>query len=446
MPITPLPTPSSRQFEAAPTRPRRRLGTAAVLTALALVAGACGSANSHPGAVETRANLPRASAHGVSTGTAAAATDALAVALYRKLDGGGGNLVFSPYSIELAMAMARVGAKGDTRMQMDEVLGAPSGTALDDSLNALDQALASRPGTFPSDPATGVGKGTLSLAVADRIWTQKGLGFEAPFLDLLATDYGAGVAPIDFAETESARQTINGWVADQTKGKIQDLVPKGGLSSDARIALVNALYFKAPWDSKFDPSSNQPFTTADGRSVSVPTITGGEHGTYGSGPGWKAAEIHYIGGHLGMVVIEPDDLASFERSLTVRTLNTITSSLHDNLTSVRMPTFKFDQQFDLASTLADLGMHDAFDAGLADLSGMTTEEQLYLAHVYHQAYISVDEHGTEAAAATAVFAYASAAMGGEALVVDHPFLFAIRDDSTGALLFLGRVTDPTTSS
>ncbi len=203
---------------------------------------------------------------------------------------------------------------------------------------------------------------------------------------------------------------------------------------------MNAIYFKAAWAVFFGPPTDQPFTPLSGARHAVPTITGGEHGTYGSGPGWKAAEIPYIGQHLSMVVIEPDHLSSFEASLTGPELAAITGGLHENLTSIRLPTFKFDQQFDLAAQLAALGMPDAF--GNADFSGMTTHDTLVLSHVFHQAYIAVDQHGTEAAAATAVVGEATAVMPGESLVVDHPFLFAIRDQQTGAILFLGRVTQP----
>jgi serpin B len=411
---------------------------AAVLVVLALASAACGSTSARAGAVETRSKVPRASAGSATTAVAVAGTDALAAALYRRLATGDGNVVFSPYSIELALAMARNGARGTTRAQMDHVLGAPTGTALDDSMNALELALRSRAGTFPGMG----GNQEVALSTADRIWTQTGLPFERPFLDVLARDYGAGVNPVDFsANSDGARHDINAWVSAQTHDKINDLIPSGGVDTLTRIALVNAIYFKAPWAVFFDPPTDQSFTSLTGVRHAVPTITGGEHGAYGSGPGWKAAEIPYVGNHLSMVVIEPDHLESFESSLTGPKLAAITGGLRQNLTSVRMPTFKFDQQFDLKTQLAALGMPDAFD-DRADLSGMTTHTALYLSHVFHQAYIAVDQHGTEAAAATAVIGEQTSASAGESLVVDHPFVFAIRDNQTGAILFLGRVTQP----
>jgi serpin B len=411
---------------------------AGVVVVAALAASACGSTSPRAGVVETRSKVARA-AGGASTAAAVAGTDALAVALYRRLATGDGNLVFSPFSIELALAMTRNGARGETRIQMDDVLGAPAGSALDDSMNALEQALASRSGDFPRLDGTD----HVYLSTADRMWTQTGLPFEQPFLDVLARDYGAGVNPVDFsANPETARRAIDSWVSAQTHDKINDLIPEGGVDTFTRIALVNAIYFKAPWAVRFDLPTDEPFTPRSGARHDVPTITGGEHGSYGSGPGWKAAEIPYIGQHLSMVVIEPDDLHSFEATLTGPKLAAITGGLRQNLTSIRLPTFKFDQKFDLAGQLDALGMPDAFDPNRADFSGMTTHDQLLLSHVFHQAYIAVDQHGTEAAAATAVIGETMSLMPGSTLVVDHPFLFAIRDDQTGAILFLGRVTQP----
>jgi serpin B len=306
-------------------------------------------------------------------------------------------------------------------------------------MNALELALASRTGTFPGI----AGDGEVVLRTANRIWTQTGLAFEPPFLDGLARDYGTGVNPVDFrTDPEGARRDIDAWVAGQTHGRIAELIPPGGVDPLTRIALVDAVAFKAPWAVFFDPPTERPFTPLAGPPHTVPTITGGEEGRYGSGPGWRAAEIPYAGHHLSMVVIEPDDLHSFESTLTAGELAAIAGGLHENLSSVQLPTFRFDQQVDLRQQLGGLGMPDAFDPDRADFSGMTTQEPLYLSHVFHQASIAVDEHGTEAAAATAVVGATTAAMVGASLIVDHPFLFAVRDDQTGAILFLGRVAQP----
>ena len=205
--------------------PWRRL-TALVLV-MGLAASACGHA-SRPAAVETRANVARRPASSATTDLAVQATDALAATMYQRLVAQGGNVVFSPYSIELALAMTRTGARGTTRTQMDHVLGAPTGEALDASINALALALATRAGTRGDDGH----HGQVALSTVDQLWGQKDLRFESPFLDLLAADYGAGLRPADFAtDFEGARQEIDDWASQETHGRIIDLIPSGGLDS-----------------------------------------------------------------------------------------------------------------------------------------------------------------------------------------------------------------------
>jgi len=407
------------------------------------VAAACGSTSrSARGVVETRSNVPRSSEAGVSPSAAVTATDALAVALYRRLAAGDDNLAFSPLSIEVALAMVRNGARGGTRTQMDRVLGAPAGTVLDDSLNALTLALVSRAGAQKDDEGR---KGDVALSLADAVWSQKGLALQPPFLDVLARDYGVGVSPTDFADLEAARQAVNRWASDQTHGRITDLVPDGGLPVQTLMVLANALYFRAPWGTDFARRGDRPFTDASGSTRPVPTMTGGDGGAvigFGSGSGWRAAEIPYLGSKLSMVVIEPDDLHAFERTLDGPELAAITSHLDEGLAELQLPMFKFHPpSFSLKGALSDMGMPTAF-SDAADFSGITHAVALKIADVYHQAYVAVDEHGTEAAAATAVVMEPVMARGGATFVVDHPFLFAIRDRSTGAILFLGRVTQP----
>jgi serpin B len=424
-------------------RCRRLCGLSAVV-AVALLAAACGSSGgSTRGAIQTRSNLPRSSAAGVSTSTAVAATDALAVALYRRLGAADGNVVFSPLSLELALAMARNGAKGETRAQMDRVLGSPGGEALDTSLNALTLALESRSGSQHDDEGR---SGEVALSLADQVWSQTGLPIEQPFLDVLARDYGAGLAPTDFdRDLEAARQAINRWASDQTHGRIRDLIPRGGLPDPTAMVLANAIYFKAPWGTDFSMVGDRPFIAPDGSTHSVPTMTGGESGAQGragEGDGWKAVELPYLGDELSMVVIQPDDLHAFERTLDGAELASITSHLDEPLADVQLPTFRIHPpSLSLGTALASMGMPLAF-SDAADFSGITRAQSLKIAEVFHQAYVDVDEHGTEAAAATGVVMVPTAAPIGATVVIDHPFLFAIRDRPTGAILFLGRVTEP----
>lgn len=229
--------------------------------------------------------------------------------------------------------------------------------------------------------------------------------------------------------------------SDRTKGKIVDLLPAGSLDEWTRLVLSNAVYFKAPWVERFMPSPGLAFTKADGSVVSIDGMATSKVGTFGQGPGWRAAEIPYLGGDLSMVMIVPDDLASFETSLDGKRLGSIVGGLHEPLASLQMPKFSFRTTVSLQEQLSSLGMPSAF-ADKADFQGITTQEHLQISDVYHQAFTAVDEEGTEAAAATAVVFTAESGPIGETLTVDHPFVFAIRDVKTGAILFLGRVVDP----
>ncbi len=412
-----------------------RLSGVSLLTVALLALGCAKSA----GAVEARADVPRAGVVGTNPGAAVASTDALGTDLYRRLAARPGNLVFSPASIATALAMTRQGAKGETRTQMDAVLHAASGDELDQALNALDQQLATRAGHKGDDTRNG----DVALSSANALFGQQGTSFEQQFLEALARYYGAGMRLVDYkAAAEAARLEINQWASDRTNGKIVDLLPAGSLTDLTRLVLVDAVYFKAPWAKRFGADGDQPFTRADGSVVSAPAMTVSTTGGYSQGPGWQTAEIPYLGGELSMVVIMPDDLAAFEGHLDGPTLGAIVSGPRESLTMLRMPKFSFRTEVSLREQLSALGMPLAFTLD-ADFSGMTKAEQLKIDDVYHQAFIAVDEEGTEAAAATAVVMEAVSAPCCTSLIVDKPFLFAVRDVPTGAVLFLGRVTDPT---
>lgn len=427
----------------------RRTGVAVGLaTLLAGLAVACGGGGA---AVEARGSVAHRPAAEAATPTAVGAIDDLGVALYRQLvDGNDDNLVLSPYSIEVALAMARNGARGETRAEMDRVLGAPTGDELDRSLNALDRVLDLRSGTRTAHPGAEKPRtGKVALEGANAVFAQEGLGLEQPFLDALSRDYDAGVRLVDFVgATEKARGQINGWVAERTHDKIDELLAKGSLTPDHRLVLVNALYFKAPWREPFDDAGEQPFHLLDGSSPPVPTMEYTPKDTvtavarYGFGPGWKAAEVPYLGDELSMVIIVPDDLRAFERDLTGERLRQITEGFVGSLTQLTMPTFTTRTSTSLRKALGAIGMPRAFDES-ADFSGITNEEQLVIDDVVHEGYIAVDREGTEAAASTAVLFYAVSGFADRAEVhADRPFLFLVRDKATGAVLFLGRITDP----
>jgi len=340
-----------------------------------------------------------------------------------------------------ALAMTYAGARGVTAEEMAAVLHVDlDDPAFHAAMNALDLALESR--SFKS------GDDRVQLSIANSLWGQDGLAFEQPFLDTLAEDYGTGMRLVDFkAAAEKARVQINDWVASQTNDKITDLIPAGVLNDLTRLVLVNAVYLDATWALQFDPNdtSDGSFTTLAGTQVTVPMMRQTSSFSYAKGDGWQAVQLPYSGNKLAMLLIVPDQgrFTDVEQELGSGLLSEAVAGLSPASVALTVPKFTFRTQAQLGSALKTLGMPTAFDPNSADFSGMTTEEQLLIDEVIHEAYIAVDEEGTEAAAATAVVMRAtSAPMVDVTFEIDRPFIFALRDTETGALLFLGRVTDP----
>jgi len=415
----------------------------AALLSLVMALSACAPASSTGGDIAlARADVPRASAAPADAAAAGTSISALGLDLYRAVANGKTNVVLSPASVALALAMARAGARGQTAAEMDAVM---RGLAADEHaawLNALDQALASRSGTFKDDSGQDL---PVALRIANAPFAQKGMPLEPAYLEALASRFGAGLRLVDYvAATEGARKLINGWVDGETEHRIPELLVPGVLTTDTRLTLVNAIYLKAPWLTPFpaDSTTAGAFKRADGSIVDVPLMQATAAMRYAAGTGWQAVEIPYIGESLAMTVIVPDDLATFEQALTADGLAAITGTLAETQVSLTFPKFSIETKAELGEVLAALGMPSAFD-GRADFGGITTAERLVISNVIHQANIDVDEKGTEAAAATAVVMRATA-MPAEpvSLRVDRPFLFALRDVPTGAILFLGRVADP----
>jgi len=385
-------------------------------------------------------NVPSADLETLTADNAAFAVD-----LYQEVREGDGNLFFSPHSISIALAMTYGGARGETATEMEEVLHYSLGQeALHPAFNALDQALSSRgegvvlPEAQEGDP--------FRLSVVNAIWGQRGYPFLSDYLDLLALNYGAGLRVLDFAqEPEPSREAINAWVEDQTEERIKDLLPQGAIGSDTRLVLTNAVYFKASWLHPFEPSATQDgeFTKLDGQAVTVPLMKASESFGFFHGEGFAAAELPYVGEELSMVVILPDEggFEGFEAGLSAEGLAEIVGGLQRQPVDVTLPKFTFEHDLPLTQPLQEMGMRSAFEA--ADFSGMDGTRSLVITDVLHKAFVAVDEKGTEAAAATAVVVgKTSAPPPSVSFTVDRPFLFLIRDIQTGAILFLGRVVDP----
>jgi serpin B len=247
---------------------------------------------------------------------------------------------------------------------------------------------------------------------------------------------------------EESRQTINQWVSDQTKEKIQDLIPEGAIKTDTRLVLSNAIYFKATWMEPFDENLTEDglFYGLDGEEIDVPMMSTGSDANfaYYDGDGFQAVALPYLGGQVSMLVLIPDQgsFKEFEEGFSTELMDEIISELAFTSIELKFPKFEFESEISLAQTLASMGMPEAF-SGAADFSGMTGDKDLFISDVFHKAYVGVDEEGTEAAAATAVVMRLTAApMDPLQLTVDRPFLFAIRDHQTNSILFMGRVVSP----
>lgn len=369
------------------------------------------------------------------------ATNPFGFDLYRELvaKDPSGNLVFSPMSVATALAMTYAGAAGDTAAQMRAALHLPDG----DVHAAFGALLAS----LAADRGDGV-----TLAVANRLWAQAGFTLLPSFTAVQKAAYGAGVAQVDYVrDADGARKTINAWVADQTRDRVRDLIPDGVLDSLTRLVLTNAIYFKGAWETRFDKAltKDAPFKKLDGATATVPLMrrTGETPYGYAEVPGAGAVDIvklPFRGGSASLVVLVPraaDGLPALEAAAPGN-LATWLSNLHTVEVSLALPRLSLDVKTSLPAALQALGMRDAFDVDAADLSGIDGERDLHIADVIHQANITLDEEGAVAAAATAVVIVTESARIPVEVTADHPFMFVLRDELTGANLFLGRLAAP----
>jgi serpin B len=368
---------------------------------------------------------------------------AFALDLYAKIREQKGNLFLSPFSISTALAMTSAGARGNTLDEMQKALHLPEKphAAFGELLKKINAAGA---------------KGKYELTTANAIWAQQGFPWRAEFTDLVNKNYGAGFMPVDFAgKPEAARQRINAWVEKETKEKIKELIPAGVIDALTRMVLTNAIYFKGNWASQFKKSNtkDQPFHLDGGTKAEVPlmhqagTYSYGE-ATFGSGERAQVLALPYVGKELSMIVLLPEagKLAALEAKLSAENLARWTAPLREQKVNVYLPRFKLemDQPLFLNEPLIALGMKDAFDDEKADFFGMQSgKEVLYITAVLHKAFVDVNEEGTEAAAATGVVVGVRSAPAKPTVFrADRPFLFLIRDNATGSVLFLGRYSGP----
>jgi serpin B len=388
---------------------------------------------------------------------AARAINGFGADLYPRLAGKEkGSLFLSPFSIETALAMTGAGARGKTLDEMEKVLHLPKDphAGLGELAARLSGPVIREPRAYPLqgplpkgvDPVPG--KRPYELSVANAIWAQKGFPWEKAFLTLTRTHYGAGTVEVDFAESEAARERINAWVEKETREKIKELIGPGVITSLTRMVLANAIYFKSTWQHRFDKkhTKDAPFTRADGTTADVPLMA--LTGTLNSGKAHfggrpvEVLELPYAGKELSMLVFLPEKGREFERLASVHDVTDLAPRLAPTEVNVFLPRFQAESTFDLNAPLADMGMKTAFGPD-ADFTGMSPEgKRLSISHVIHKAFVDVNEEGTEAAAATAVAIKERGAPPRKEFRADRPFVFAIRDNATGAALFLGRYAGP----
>ena len=368
--------------------------------------------------------------------------NAFGLDLYQSLRDRDENLILSPFSISLALAMTYSGAKGETEAQMADVLNFPSQQETHPAFNTLDLALEDTGIVLDKDQEP------MQLDIANAVFAEQTFTFLPDFLDTLSVNYGAGIRLMDFVNNPNpSRKEINQWVSDETKDRINDLLPEDSITTDTKMVLVNAIYFKADWLSPFDANDTYDgtFKLLDGSEVTVPMMGQRMSIPYFVGDGYAAAEIPYAGESAAMTLLVPDEgrFEEIESQLDGAMFNEMISNLTQTDVTLRMPKFEYDSSFMLSDTLALMGMPLAFDPDSADFSGMTDQQALYIGNVIHKAFVAVDEEGTEAAAATAVIMEgATAMMPDNMLVIDRPFIYFIRDLESGQILFIGRVLNP----
>ncbi|NLE64658.1 MAG: serpin family protein [Elusimicrobia bacterium] len=414
----------------------------------------------------------------------ARADNSFAVDLYRQYTLREGNIFFSPYSLSSALEMAYEGARGNTASEMRSVLGLLSDEGerrerVSEEISRFNRSVEDmteedwiaeqqemlevrgqsssdarrRAEMWMADPgiAENLRSERYELRVANALWAQEAYPFLPEYLDIVTRVYSAEARNLDFIDDpEGSRITINDWVAERTKDRIQDLLPLGSIDSLTRLVLTNAVYFKGKWAHAFeeDRTSEEVFWLDADRSVPVQMMFRSGGYEYFENDLLQVLRLPYKGPGLSMIVLLPKDraLGRLEKDISASDLKEWTAALHfEETVEVSLPRFRFEQGHEMKESLVALGMREAFDDNFADFSGMTGEREIYIDQVYHKAFIDVNEEGTEAAAATAVVmdTLGMPMMNNKVFLADHPFLFLIEDQKTGTILFMGRVMDPT---
>ena len=359
--------------------------------------------------------------------------------LYSILKGEEGNIFFSPYSLSTAMAMTYEGARGQTAEEIRQVFYYP------EDIQILRQGYAETINQINKKNKK------YELRTANALWAQKNFPFLPEYFKAVENYYGGKVTNVDFArDTENSRLTINKWVEEKTSNRIKDLIPQGVITPLTRLVLTNAIYFKGNWETQF-PKQNTgeaDFTTGADKKVRVPMMfIGGRKFNYTENEFLQLLELPYEGNELAMLVLLPrHELAEAEPYLKADKIKELMKDMRQEEVDVYLPRFKFETKYLMGGEqglLGRMGMPTAFSEMRADFSGMTGKPDLYITEVVHQAFVEVNEEGTEAAAATGIIMGVKAVLIKKVFRADHPFIFFILEKRTGTILFFGRVMEPT---
>lgn len=350
------------------------------------------------------------------------------------------NLFFSPFSVSAALAMTYAGASGTTAEEMRDVL----------AIQTDDDAFHNEFGTLVEDLSGDKPGRGYQLYVANGLFGDVNWNFYSEFLELNEQYYGAAVQSVDYCnDPEAARQTINQWVAVQTQDKINELFPVNAFDCLTKLNLVDAIYFKANWAEQFDPNdtANRPFQLLSGETVNVPTMSAKINIRTAETPNLTLLDIPYQDDELSMIILlpqTPDGLPALETSFELEQLEQLITSASEDKSLIELPRFELRSKPGVKQALMDMGMISAFDGNTADFSKMAPGALLFIGDVVHEAFVHVDEEGTEAASATDVeMKLKSAQM---PIQIAHPFMFLIRDRLTRSILFMGRILDPRPAS
>ncbi|XP_004695046.1 PREDICTED: leukocyte elastase inhibitor-like [Condylura cristata] len=374
-----------------------------------------------------------------------AANSAFALDMFHTLseDSPSGNLFFAPLSISSALAMISLGTRGNTQAQVSKTLHFDTVEEVHFRFQSLLAAISKRDAGHV-------------LKLANRLYGEKTYSFLPEFLASTQKMYGAELATVDFqGASEEARQVINEWVKGQTAGKIPELLAAGVVDNLTRLVLVNAIYFKGTWQDEFkkEETEDAPFRLNKRDTKTVKMMYQKNNLPIGHIQELKChvLELPYKGGELSMVILLPDDiedestgLEKLEQHLTLEKLREWTKPENMGYTEVRvrLPKFKLEESYSLQPLLARLGVEDLFTPSKADLSGMTEASGLSVSGIIHKAFVEMSEEGTEAAAATAARMTYCSGRPKPQFFADHPFIFMIRHNPSGSILFLGRVSSP----